>query len=839
MIKDMEFEEYARPKPREIARKAADFLGKYGAGDSDFLKDISDEKSKKRWINLRAKDIRKKNERVLKNIAEMIESVSRHADISKKGGWGDDVPGAKEEAHEILLELDKYMGKVPGVYDMPVAEAAALDFISISEGGMGFYENIARYMTGREYGRYRTLDNQITNYIHYAINPSIAVLQLRESEEYNDIRFMDMEEAQEIRENKENFPNCADYELVYVRNNDVYIETDPFVSDEENVLLFQDTLDGIYAEFNSDALRPRDYYGHSLSVGDIIVISDAYNNDLYAFYVNSKGFTMLPADFLSMGMKAKIYNRIDIKQERLLFEHIESFSRQNKLNLMSDKAGKRYSQIKDNYSDIFELADRRGMIEDMAKLGFEPTIGYRGYENCLNWDLKGYVSAEEEPALAFEDWKDVRKFLDEVRALTQNYALSELLQRRDNEDYSVILENDFSYEAVAVAIDNYPHTDKIFKLTGCKISREFEEVLEELAVCKHVTLEKINQCPEIVLANTIVSDSKSTMLLAGRDDLRKHILEKLDEKGAASIANDGSVSYNKKVMRNSRLDIIVGLPGSGKSSALANVISQEFNSRIIDSDEAKELLPEYNNGWGAGIVHNESKLISDTQLKESILKGENIVLPRVGGNYKVIDQIVSLAKKSGYKVYLHYVELSREKALGRMLDRFIDTGRFLAPELIDKYDNSIDGNKIAKTYEYFKKGGNINGYSKWSNDVGKGERPILIEQSECCGMFMLYAEQAANVQCLRGYGVNGAGKLDNDVALSGADAKAGHEDNRADIHKNSAGTRQKNGGADEGKQREECRGTEGDGAPGSRGGHGRNSEVDGASGRLLNIRRGR
>lgn len=39
--------------------------------------------------------------------------------------------------------------------------------------------------------------------------------------------------------------------------------------------------------------------------------------------------------------------------------------------------------------------------------------------------------------------------------------------------------------------------------------------------------------------------------------------------------------------RGSRLDIIVGLPGSGKSSALADAISQEFNSIIIDNDEAK------------------------------------------------------------------------------------------------------------------------------------------------------------------------------------------------------------------------------------------------------------
>lgn len=36
-----------------------------------------------------------------------------------------------------------------------------------------------------------------------------------------------------------------------------------------------------------------------------------------------------------------------------------------------------------------------------------------------------------------------------------------------------------------------------------------------------------------------------------------------------------------------------------------------YKSRVVDSDEAKKLLPEYNDGWGAGVVHKESLLISE------------------------------------------------------------------------------------------------------------------------------------------------------------------------------------------------------------------------------------
>lgn len=269
--------------------------------------------------------------------------------------------------------------------------------------------------------------------------------------------------------------------------------------------------------------------------------------------------------------------------------------------------------------------------------------------------------------------------------------------------------------------------EKVFKLTGEPISRELKSVLENLAAGRYVSQEQIDKCPEIVLANTILSDSKPTYMLAGREALREHILKKLEKKGAANIANDGTVCYNNIVNKSSRLDIIVGLPGSGKSSALADAISQEFNSIIIDNDEAKKMLPEYNNGWGASVVHEESKRISYKQLYGAMYDGMNIVLPRVGGNEEKLEATINYAKSKGYSVYLHYVELTRDKALGRMLDRFISTGRYLEPQLIDKYCNSIDGNKIEQAYESIKGKYIIDGYSRWNNDVDPGELPRLVE----------------------------------------------------------------------------------------------------------------
>ena len=51
--------------------------------------------------------------------------------------------------------------------------------------------------------------------------------------------------------------------------------------------------------------------------------------------------------------------------------------------------------------------------------------------------------------------------------------------------------------------------------------------------------------------------------------------------------------------------------------------------------------------------------------------------------------------------------------------------------MIDEYNNIREGNKIEKTFEEFKealsKGGIIDGYAKWNNDVKRGESPVLEE----------------------------------------------------------------------------------------------------------------
>lgn len=278
---------------------------------------------------------------------------------------------------------------------------------------------------------------------------------------------------------------------------------------------------------------------------------------------------------------------------------------------------------------------------------------------------------------------------------------------------------------------------KIVKLTGVPVSDEMCDILERLSKGMNVSNEEIENTKEMKLARSNVSPEIDTSMLKNREDLQFNIFCNLLKMGSAATDDNGKIHYDGAIRAEKRLDIVMGLPASGKSSAIVDKLSEEFHSRIIDNDEAKKMIPQYNDGWGAGAVHKESQDISDKVFLQAVFSGENIVLPKVGADsYKLIDHYIDVAKQNSYIVNVHFVDLDRNKALGRMLNRFIERGRFLDPNLIEKYAPLNSVNRIAQAYEELKANAFINGFSKWNNDVAKGEQPILLEYKNLTGKFI-------------------------------------------------------------------------------------------------------
>ena len=99
-----------------------------------------------------------------------------------------------------------------------------------------------------------------------------AILQLRHSEETRDVRF----ESYERLRNAGREPDIDHYEVVYAA------PLLPFT--DQNVM-----LEKLYEKFNVD--RPEDFYGHSLSVSDVVMLRQ--NGVVSAHYVDAVGFTPL------------------------------------------------------------------------------------------------------------------------------------------------------------------------------------------------------------------------------------------------------------------------------------------------------------------------------------------------------------------------------------------------------------------------------------------------------------------------------------------------------------------------------------------------------------------
>lgn len=211
---------------------------------------------------------------------------------------------------------------------------------------------------------------------------------------------------------------------------------------------------------------------------------------------------------------------------------------------------------------------------------------------------------------------------------------------------------------------------------------------------------------------------------AERDALRSSIKDELMEMGSAVKGEDGKWRYTGAVEQGRHADIIIGPPAAGKSSVFADPLSAEHMARIIDSDEAKKLLPEFDGGYGANRVQEESAYITESLvLKESILNGDNIVIPKVGSSAKSIIEIAEALKQEGYSINIYLNSLPMDKAITRGIGRFIKEGRYVPIE----YMQSV-GNKPVETFNILKERGDLfDYYEHRSNDVKYGEEPVLIE----------------------------------------------------------------------------------------------------------------
>ncbi len=145
--------------------------------------------------------------------------------------------------------------------------------------------------------------------------------------------------------------------------------------------------------------------------------------------------------------------------------------------------------------------------------------------------------------------------------------------------------------------------------------------------------------------------------------------------------------------------ITVGLPGSGKSSVLHDIIEAFVIARVgaatavmtSDADEIRMRLPEYECGLGSGIVQPEVITLcyerdgypreGGLQKRLTELRSGVLVIDIVGHPDHLPPLVAQLVEWE-WEVYLLRAALDPAVCVERVMQRALSNGRFVAPEFV-------------------------------------------------------------------------------------------------------------------------------------------------------------
>lgn len=277
------------------------------------------------------------------------------------------------------------------------------------------------------------------------------------------------------------------------------------------------------------------------------------------------------------------------------------------------------------------------------------------------------------------------------------------------------------------------YREKRLAINGENIGAELKDIIKRLNQYENIDIDKIINNEQLqYIINSKENSGIETYKIPNRDKMHeKYIDEYLNNIKSISgeLDKNGKVLYNGSIKNGKQVNIVIGYPASGKST-ISNQISNLSQSRIVDSDEVKKLLPEYCNGLGIEKIHEESKDIMRKILDECIKNNENIVLPIVGAKPQSLERYLRQFTNAGYDIRLTLVNLPKQKCMARNLMRYIETGRLIHPNVLNDYTNPKDTlelvknaiNELGDNYKY-----NIKFIHEYNNDVPYGHKPELFK----------------------------------------------------------------------------------------------------------------
>ncbi len=171
-----------------------------------------------------------------------------------------------------------------------------------------------------------------------------------------------------------------------------------------------------------------------------------------------------------------------------------------------------------------------------------------------------------------------------------------------------------------------------------------------------------------------------------------------------------------------KLNLLIGAPGSGKTTAGLPLIKGEYT--YVSPDALREKLPEYQN-WNTPATQDESRMMTEKLVSLAMSARHNMTVDITGSNQPLTNQFVNEAGKAGYDVNVTHVQIPLYEAAKRAADRYNEggklTGRFTSPDYISGHVDHLP----EQTYENLKSNPYV---SSWKRVDNSGKEPKVIDE---------------------------------------------------------------------------------------------------------------
>lgn len=225
-------------------------------------------------------------------------------------------------------------------------------------------------------------------------------------------------------------------------------------------------------------------------------------------------------------------------------------------------------------------------------------------------------------------------------------------------------------------------------------TQEARDLFERIDNKDYPSLEELKAHPVVAQLDSLSAYYKALYGITAeidtpeREQIRRDTLAWFLARGSArttSVTGKGKhyYAYDGPLKSEYKLEVVLGLPSSGKSSSVADPDSETMSAFILDCDMIKAALPEYKESHGAGAdaVHLESMNIMKDAMNAFLsgdMNGTNVILPIVATDLEeLLSDYIRPFEAAGYHVNVKFKEIEPNVSAAKVVRRELKGGQLI------------------------------------------------------------------------------------------------------------------------------------------------------------------